>query len=101
MINKFNILVGICNSVDKTILLGLVMVLLLTGCSTWFNHYDVVEWPDGSITKVQVSSDGVVTAKKGDSEVVSDHRGRPSVLELILGVGAASVIGEVKVVESE
>ena len=85
----------------KTILLGLIVMLLLAGCSSWVNHYDVVEWPDGTITKVKVSSDGVVTAKKGDSEIVSDHRGRPSVLELILGVAASSVVGEVKVIESE
>lgn len=78
-------------------IISIAILLTLTGCAAWTNHHDSVTWPDGSISKIKVSSDGVLTAKKGDMEITADHRGRPSVVEQVLGVAASSVTNVVKV----
>jgi hypothetical protein len=65
--------------------------LLLSGCATWTNHNDYVEWPNGTFTRINVSADGVLTVKKEGVEITADHRGRPSIVEQILGIGASSV----------
>ena len=77
----------------------IIILMALSGCASWTTHHDQVSWPDGSISKIQVSADGVVTAKKGDMEITSDHRGRPSVVEQVLGVAASSVTNVIKVDE--
>lgn len=66
-----------------------IFLVFVSGCTTV--HKDAIFWSDGQITRISVASDGVVTAKKDGVEVTADHRGRPSVVELVLGVGVASV----------
>ncbi len=66
-------------------------VFVLSGCASLTSNRDIIEWSDGSITKITVSADGVLTVKKAGIEITADHRGRPSVIEQILGVAASSV----------
>ena len=74
-----------------TIYLFILISLFLSGCATWSNHKDSVEWSDGTVTKINVSADGVITVKKEGVEITADHRGRPSIVEQVLGVAASSV----------
>lgn len=73
------------------------VAFILVGCSQWTTKKDTITWPDGDVTHIQVAGDGVVTAKKGDMEITADHRGRPSVAEQILGVGASALSNGVQV----
>lgn len=73
------------------------IALTLAGCSQWTTKHDIITWPDGDVTHIQVAGDGVVTAKKGGMEVTADHRGRPSIPEQILGVGASALSNGVQV----
>lgn len=73
------------------------IVVALIGCSQWTTKNDTITWPDGEIMHIQVAGDGVVTAKKGDMEITADHRGRPSIPEQILGVGASALSNGVQV----
>lgn len=81
----------------KHLFILLLVMALTTGCSQWTTKNDTITWPDGEVLHIQVAGDGVVTAKNGNLEVTADHRGRPSILEQILGVGASAVAKGVQV----
>ncbi len=63
----------------------IIVSMLLMGCSGLGNVKSTVVWEDGSVVEVNSKSDAIVTAKKGDDEIMVDNRGRPSFIETVLG----------------
>jgi hypothetical protein len=72
------------------VLLVIILTMSLMGCSSLLNVRTTIEDPDGRIWKVESKSDALVQVKSKDAELVVDNRGRPSVLETMIGLAVTN-----------